>query len=64
MSMVDLEAIKGLARIADGIAIDVLIAHLSSPSKDIRDYVRPMLVGIEQSARDPVIKQKISAALR
>jgi hypothetical protein len=64
MSLVNLEAVKGLVRIADGPAIDVLIAHLSSPSKNVRDYVRPMLVGIERKASDSTIKQKISAALQ
>lgn len=56
--------IRALKRIADGPAVDALIAHVNSPSEDARVLVRGALRAIEKSTTDLVIKQKISASLQ
>lgn len=60
--MMEVDAVKGLARIADSTAVDVLIAHLNNPSQEIRDYIRSRLAGIERTSNDSEIRRKISTA--
>jgi hypothetical protein len=57
-------AIRGLERVADGAAVEALIAHASNPSTDIRELARSSLTRVGESTPDPEIRRKIGAALR
>lgn len=53
-----------LARIGGDAAVDALISHLDSSDPDTRNMVRGALGRIAPHTDDPMIKQKISDALR
>ena len=56
--------IQGLERIADGPAVDALLANANSPSADenVRSLTRGALVRIENSTEDVEIKEKIKSS--